>query len=250
MNACQITRLAARERPRLQLFCLPFAGGNDGFYRGWRDYLPPDIDLNLISLTQKSTLLGRREQAGPRTLPEIAHRLANVMAPDLSLPWVLFGHSMGAVLALELVLQLARRQSLLPSLLAVSAHVAPQFHNPDPLYLLSDDEMCGLLREMGGTSQAMLASPGIRKMILQAVRQDLRLLTDWRPPAQQALPCPIAAFLGEKDNMAPLPAMQGWRSWTRAEFSCDIFPGGHFYFSHDPQPLIVRLLARIPPSPT
>lgn len=247
MDFCRINKWVSCEHARLQLFCLPFAGGNDGFYRCWRDYLPPDIDLNLVSLKQKSGLLGPRRQAGTRTLPGIARQLADLMAPKLTMPWVLFGHSMGAPLGLELVLELAQRQALAPSLLAVSAHVAPQCHNPDPLYSLSDDEMCDVLREMGGTSPAMLASPGIRKMILQAVRQDLRLLTDWHPPTSKPLPCPIAAFWGEEDNMAARSTMQGWGSWTCGEFSCDTFPGGHFYFSHDPQPLIARLLARIPP---
>ncbi|OFC58442.1 thioesterase II family protein [Candidatus Erwinia dacicola] len=246
MDSCRINKLASGERARLQLFCLPYAGSHDGFYQSWRDYLPSDIDLNLVSLKQKSTLLGRQNQVCTRTLQEIAQNLADIMAPDLTMPWMVFGHSMGSVLALELVLTLEQRQIRPPLLLAVSAHVAPQFHNPAPLYLLNDDELCEVLREMGGTTQEMLASPGIRKMILQTIRQDLRILADWQPPTPRELSCPIAAFWGEQDNMVQRHAMQGWRCWTHGEFSFDTFLGGHFYFSQDPQPLIERLLTRIP----
>ncbi|QOL15830.1 thioesterase II family protein [Dickeya dianthicola] len=245
MKQPQINRLASGERARLQLFCLPYAGGTDGFYRSWCELMPPDIDLNVVFLSQESGLFGPQNHADTETLPEIARRLADIMLPHLTMPWAVFGHSMGAVLALELLLALMEKQAPPPVLLAVSAHVSPQFHQPDPLSSMSDDALCEILLEMGGTSKAMLTSPGIRKMILRAVRQDLELLIDWHPPMPQALPCAVSAFWGEEDNLVSRPAMQGWRSWTQREFSDEVFPGGHFYFSDDPRPLVERLLARI-----
>ena len=164
---------------------------------------------------------------------------------DLSTPWAVFGHSMGAVVGLELVITLLKQAMPPPLLLTVSSHAAPQYHSPDHLCAIDDEGICHLLRQMGGTAAAMLASPGIRKMILRSTRQDLELLISWTPPQSRSLPCPLSAFFGQDDVLVDQRIMQGWSKWTSATFSCHEFPGDHFYFSQDPRPMLQQLLKQL-----
>ncbi|WP_239510456.1 thioesterase domain-containing protein, partial [Stenotrophomonas maltophilia] len=56
----------------------------------------------------------------------------------LQRPYVLFGHSMGAAVAYELVLALQQRNAALPNLLALSASEGPGAVKPSALHCATD----------------------------------------------------------------------------------------------------------------
>src|SRR5262245_17824866 len=88
-----------RARGRVQLFCLPYAGGGTATYRHWPSSLPKDIDVCPVFLPGRE----RRflEPAFCRIGP-LVESLAAAMAPAMDRPFALFGHSMGALIAFEL----------------------------------------------------------------------------------------------------------------------------------------------------
>lgn len=227
---------------RLHLFCLPHAGGNAALYRGWREHLPHDITLHLINLPARRE---RLQDPLPDNLNTLANQLAEAIGPQICGHWALFGHSMGAVVAHELLLALQRRGHAPPVLLAVSAREAPQFHRPGTLHQQSDDRLCAELLKLGGTEEALLAMPEVRGLILPAVRGDYRLIERWQPSSTAPMPCAIAAFAGRQDTELSVEQAQGWAQWSEIGFSCDLFHGGHFYFSANPQPVIHRLVERL-----
>jgi surfactin synthase thioesterase subunit len=84
--------------PRLRLFCFPYAGGGASIYRTWPDDLPRDVEVCAIQLPGRE----RRLSEPPlRSLQKAVEILVGVMRPYLDLPFALFGHSMGALLAYE-----------------------------------------------------------------------------------------------------------------------------------------------------
>lgn len=224
-----------------QLFCLPHAGGNASLYRGWRERLPPEIALNLVCYPGR---LDRLQHPMPDTLPELVDALVQVISPLISERWAIFGHSMGAVVAHELVLALQKKGLPAPQLLAVSAREAPQFHQPGTLHQQQDQALCEALLRLEGTDPALLAMKEIRQLILPSVRADYRLIETWQLSSAEPLACPIAAFVGNRDPELNVLQAEGWAEWTTAAFTLDRFEGGHFYFSDDPQAVIGRLRER------
>lgn len=237
-----VRTLAGTSEPGLKLFCLPHAGGNSALFRGWRTLLPPDIELNLICYPGR---LDRWQQPMPDTLSGLAQAVAIAISEHIDGDWAIFGHSMGAVVAHEVVQALQPWGVPPPRLLAVSAREAPQFHQSGTLHTGSDDALVAELLRLGGTDPALLDIPEMRDLILPALRADYALIERWQPDAVQPLACPIAAFVGRDDPELSEPQAQGWAAWTTARFSLDCFDGGHFYFSRELQPLIAQLQLRL-----
>lgn len=226
---------------KYQLFCLPHAGGNAALYRGWREQLPPEVTLNLVCYPGR---LDRLHHPIPDTLPELVNALVQAVSPQLSDRWAIFGHSMGAVVAHELVLALQRKGLPAPQLLAVSAREAPHFHQPGTLHQQQDQALCDELLRLEGTDPALLAMAEMREIILPTMRADYRLIETWQLSSEKPLSCPIAAFVGHRDPELSLSQAQGWADWTTASCTLDVFEGGHFYFSGHQQAVIDRLLMR------
>ncbi|NUT52800.1 MAG: thioesterase, partial [Saccharothrix sp.] len=100
----------------VRLFCLPHAGAGASAFRRWRDVFPPGVDVQPVQLPGREDRIGEPPATDAHALVE---ELASALAGAADRPFVLFGHSMGALLAAEL----ARR--LPPTLLVLSGRAAP-----------------------------------------------------------------------------------------------------------------------------
>lgn len=138
----------------LRLFCFPFAGGGASVFRSWRSELPTNVELACIQLPGREN---RRGEPLLHHLADVIQHLKLAIIPHLTVPFIFFGHSMGALIAFELVRSLRQTQHPLPQHLFVSACHAPQLprHKP-PRHTLSDAELFTELRRLEGTPAAIL----------------------------------------------------------------------------------------------
>lgn len=201
-------------RARIRLVCFPHAGGSAGFYR-WLAPLDPSVEVLLVQYPGRDT---RLRDPWPRSLTALAEE---VVAALPSGPLVLFGHSMGAVLAYE-VARRVRARALIVSGRPVHP-VGRMLHRG------SDEEIVDLVRRLGGTHPMVLAEPDLRAMAVTLVRGDLRLLETHTLDAA-ALTMPVRALTGRDDPAAPVELMSQWADLTTGRFTLTTFPGGHFYF--------------------
>src|SRR5687767_13169779 len=96
-------------RPHLRLFCFPYAGGGASIFRTWSVGLPEGVQVCAVQFP------GREERLSEEPFDhwrEIVKALADVFSPNLAeLPFIFFGHSMGALISFELARELRRRGS-------------------------------------------------------------------------------------------------------------------------------------------
>ena len=170
------------------------------------------------------------EPAIPNILA-LADAIITAITPHLVIPFALFGHSMGAPLAAEVAHGLAARGLPQPCRLIVSGRRPPRLPDPlPPLSGLSDpDFVAEIKRRYDGIPHEILANPDLLAMLLPALRADIVALETHRPPARPPLNCPISAFGGADDALAPRAHLDAWRDETASTFDVRVFPGGHFY---------------------
>ncbi|MFB8175326.1 thioesterase II family protein [Streptomyces sp. NPDC055966] len=217
--------MRGEQRPdaRLALYCLPHAGGGASAYRDWARNLPAWIDVIAVQLPGRENRI--REQLGI----DLDAMAEAVDADHQGLPYALFGHSNGALLAFELAHRLGATGAG-PVHLSVSGSPPPALATPSRAVSRFDD--AGLLEwmvEQGGISEQLLALPDLLELVIPAVRCDLSWLEAYRPAVRQALDCPVSAFAGETDPRVPGDVLSGWSKETTAGFSAHRYPGGHFY---------------------
>ncbi len=232
-----------RASARLRLFCLPHAGsGSAAFYR-WKRELPATIDVCPVLLPGREGRL--REIASIDAVALVRELLASTK-PYLDVPFAIFGHSMGSLLAYEWAVQLTEAKMPGPLCLFVSGREA--VHLPLPysdIHGLRDEEFVAeLQRRYGGTPEDLLADAELREVFLPILRADLNLVETYRHGPQTMLHCPIMAFAGKRDDSVTDAGLEAWGRLTTGDFTIRRFPGDHFYSIGDGQRELLEVIAR------
>lgn len=234
---------------RLTLICLPHAGGSAGFYRPWAALMPPEVELVAIQYPGREDRLGDPWIAG---MAELVSAVADSVQPLLDRPYALFGHSMGSAVAWELAHELGRRGAPGPRRLFASGRAAPGTAATGQLHRQDDDVLCAELGRLGGTSREILDDPGLRSLILTAVRHDYRIIETHRPAGRPPLSCPIHVLTGSTDpelgEERSRDRAGGWADLTTARTEVRTFPGDHFYLTPRRRDVVAAVLRRLDPS--
>lgn len=222
------------DAPALRLVVFHHAGGSAAGYHGLARELPADWDILLLDLPGR----GRRMSEPP--VEDMRH-LINGAVRDVrawtDVPYALFGHSLGAIVASEVGRELSAR-GLPPRWVGVSGRAAPgEFGMPGrfgarrALSLLDDESLLTELTPLGGIPQQLAREPEILARFLRTVRSDMVAVDSYQAdPQRPSLACPLTAFGGLSDAWVPPEALEGWSLETSGPFRLRLFPGGHFYF--------------------
>lgn len=224
----------------LNLVCLAHAGGSVALYRDWQRRLPPFVQVRTLELPGH----GMRRSAPPHTewpalIAELADELLALVAGGA--PFALFGHSMGALVGLELMHALRQRGARAPVWFGASATVSPARRKHETHWLTcSRTEMIDCLRERGGTPAELLDDADFIDFMLPLLRADFHLCG--AHPARLAgrvvaeacasagLDCPIDVFVGRDDPATSNATDVGaWAQQTRGACAVHEFDGGHFF---------------------
>ncbi|WP_347449495.1 hypothetical protein C1N58_21100 (plasmid) [Pantoea sp. SGAir0180] len=165
---------------------------------------------------------------------------------DVVQPVILFGYSLGALVAYETA-RVLRCQNKPVSALVVCAMNAPHCQQPSrQVHQMDLPELTRYLADLGGTPQEILNSTELMAWFAPAIQADYRLLYDYSPPSEGALDCPIVALYGEDDPLTTLAGIEEWHSCTRATFECGSLPGGHFFLQNQPEAMTSLLFNLLP----
>ncbi|OWZ09904.1 L-aminoadipate-semialdehyde dehydrogenase large subunit [Phytophthora megakarya] len=152
-------------------------------------------------------------------------------------PFVLVGHSLGALVALALTHSLEQRKFSTPRHVFLSGAAGPGSWTvyDDAGVLQHDAELLKLLEQWGGTDKQLLEIPEQKQKLLTALRGDLRLhngLVLWYKQ-QVKIRADVTVFGGSEDPAAPVDSLAKWQEVCAegSEFEVKLFPGGHFYLT-------------------
>jgi len=226
-----INTFTLRPQARLRLFCFPYAGGSAAVYRPWLNHLPESVELCAVELPGRGARLRERpfQQLGP-----LAQAAAEGLLPFLDKPFAVFGHSLGGLLAFEVV-RLLRRRGCEPLHLFVSSRRAPHApENDPPIHHLPES---AFVAEVGnrynGIPKAVRESPELMQLMLPVMRADFAVFESYVYAPAEPLACPISVFGGRADQRVAQEHLAGWREHTRSTCTLRLFEGGHFYWQDE-----------------
>lgn len=231
-------------RPRLRLFCFAHAGASAATFHRWPAAIGEDVEVLGAELPGRGSRL--REPAYRRMADLIAGVAAQV-EPRLDVPYAVFGHSLGAAVAFELVRTLRRAGAPSPAHLVVSARYAPQVPRTLPaIHTLPQAAFMRALSARYGVANSALDDPEMAALLYPPLQADLEIFETWAYTEEAPLAVPITACVGSRDPTVTREGAEAWRDQTTAGFACHVLQGDHFYIVTDPQPLlgIVRAALR------
>lgn len=211
------------------LICLPFAGAGASFFRPWKALGGDHTEVLPLRLPGRERLIDSEpyrsvEQAVEGLLPQV-HAGVDPLRRT-----VLFGHSLGAVLAYELACRLTDGGADLGGLV-VSGAPAPWVGRERRATGLPDDDFILCVQDFAGCAHEALEHPEIREIVLPTLRADVEMHENYRPSRDAPLPAPIIAIRGRDDRLVTAGQAGQWARATSRDFTLVEVPGGHMYLT-------------------
>jgi len=215
----------------LRIFCLPFAGGGATIYRDWGKLLGSTIEVCPIQLPGRES---RFSEPAFTEAQALAQALSNQLQPYKDKPFVLYGHSMGALVAFELTRVLQDAGFKMPETLILGAHRAAHLpRTRETFYSLDDKTFIQKLQRFGGFPEEVLASEELMQLLMPTLKADFKLCDTYVYSDQEPLNCPIHVFSGATDREAPYDVMEAWRQHSSIGTQMHVFQAGHFFIRSD-----------------
>ncbi len=156
----------------------------------------------------------------------------------------LFGYSMGAMIAYELVCRLMDLNGPLPAVLIAAATRAPQVPARElPLHLMDDDALIGELVRFQGTPPEMLEDSELMALVLPRLRADFQLCETYQFAHRRQIPVPVYALGGREDEKVTAADLAAWLPLSVMGGTFEQLPGGHFFIDMQKEALARRIKA-------
>ncbi|WBO65114.1 thioesterase II family protein [Streptomyces camelliae] len=220
--------------PALDLVVVPGAGCGPTYFHSWKGLLPAMWRVHAVCLPGR----GSRYRDEPcRTLSAAADEVGDALAAARIQRPVFFGHSLGALLALEVA---ARRKDV--DLLLTAACAPPAPAQPMPR---RDIEEAELRAEIRGLVRATGVDPGelfdeLVELGLEAMLVDLAMLDGYVPPASPVASAAVA-YYGDADDV---PA-GSWADYATSSAQTVELLGNHEFPQSRPQPLLQHIARQV-----
>lgn len=239
-----IQRFALRPECGLRLICFPHAGGSAAAFRPWALEMPHSIEVCAAQLPGRANRFRERPLD---SISSIVDALVSALLPLMDRPYALFGHSMGAVLALEVALQLQQAGAAPANHLFLSSRRPPGTPSAVPeLHRLPDQEFVAAInRHYGGIPAEILQEPDLLALLLPCLRADIAALERHRPTPAVPLEIPLTVYGGSADSSVPARQLDAWRQHTSGAFQVRLFDGGHFFLTARKAELLQDIASRL-----
>lgn len=223
----------------VRLVTFPHAGGGPSAYRAWLPALPPDIELWSVAYP------GREHRAGEPPLTSIeqtARDIAVALQWISDTPYVIFGHSMGAIVAYETCHALTRIGAPGPQHLFVSgspspvqaAHDATAGRIESGLHWLKEEPAHDLVRDE------------LKHIALDLIESDLRALAGYRAPSDWRTTTPLTVVYGTEDADLDNEEARRWSEFAAGDFAVTSLTGDHFTCFDRPHETLRTLMDALP----
>jgi medium-chain acyl-[acyl-carrier-protein] hydrolase len=223
----------------VRLYCFPWAGGSSSAFTSWGGPLSSLAEVCAVQLPGRDDRL--REKPFTKLLKAV-EKLSPIIEGSLDRPFVLFGHSLGALLAFEVARFLRRRGAPRPLRLFASGSEAPDcVSRTRKRFELPEAEFIDEIRGMNGTSELVLADRELMSLFLPSLRADFEMAETYRFTPEEALDIPITALGGAADSEVREEALRSWNRHTSRSFRLRTVPGNHFFVQSNRTELLQAL---------
>ncbi len=211
-----------------KMYCLPYAGGTVNAYEEWTEKFGSIVDVVPLEYNGHGSLFCENFY---KDAFEAAEDMCERICRDAPDKYVIYGHSMGSLIAIVTAAKLAEMNVNQPSAVIAGGMRPPHLKYKDErISDLPKDKFIDKLVELGQTDPELIQDPEFVDIIYDIMSNDTRICedfeTDWDSLRIKA---PILAITGTQDDEAPVEDMKEWGRYTSGLFQIKEFDAGHFF---------------------
>lgn len=226
---------------KIRLFCIPYVGASASVFWKWSKTLDKSIELVPIELAGRGK---RFNEPFYEDLQGAVDNIFNIIENEINdLPYAIYGHSMGSLLAFELYYKIIEKRRKAPVHIFFSGRYPPHINKNSIIYhKLSDKELVDKILEIGGTSKEVFLNKELANIYISLIRSDYRILEMYKYNAKPyKLNCDISVFYGNKDKICADSFLNEWIKYT--EKQCDFyeFDGDHFFINDKSEEVVSEI---------
>ncbi|MBO9586223.1 MAG: thioesterase [Flavobacterium sp.] len=214
---------------KIQLFLIPFAGGNCYSFNFLMPYLK-DFDVVTLELPGrgkriKESLLTEFDQAAEDIFQQI-------IARQTASFYIIYGHSLGTGIGLR-VANMLQKINRAPAYLVFTGNPGPGIKENRKLYLYEKFEFMDEIKKLGGLPDELRSNLEFMDFIEPVFRADFELAERNKLVNERAVNVPIYSVMGDLEKTSV--DIANWKRFTNASFHSEILTGDHFFIYNHPE---------------
>ncbi|MBB6131822.1 thioesterase II family protein [Mucilaginibacter lappiensis] len=223
-----------RNYNNINLICFPYAGGSKYSYLSLESIAPPNIKFIPIEPP------GRGDRLMEPLLLDInsmVEDLFNQIIVHIDKPYVIFGHSMGALLGYLVAKKIEENNFPLPQRLIVTGCEGPSVkdENKKLRSTLPPDKFIEELKILGGIPNEVFEDASFINFFEPILRADFKAIEDYKYLKRSSLNVPFTVLFGSDEDFSFEEAFS-WQDESNFEVDVIQLPGDHFFiFKHEKQ---------------
>lgn len=217
---------------KINLFCLPFAGGSKYSYRPYEERTPNF--LNLIPLDYPGRG-GRMREPLANHINDLIDDLYTHISESISAgDYAIYGHSMGGLVCCLLARKIAMEGKRLPLHIFITGASGPSAPKEDKRrYALNKAEFIEELKRLNGCPDEILNDPELLDHFEPIIRADFKISETYDYTAAAPLNIPFTVITGSEEDMTR-DEIRCWQKESSTAVDFKVMPGNHFFIFRYP----------------
>jgi len=220
-------RFSDKTMKKIQLFCIPYAGGSANFFLKFNRFINENIEIVPIELSGHSS---RMFEDCLDIMDEVVKDLAaQIEEKSDGSPYGLLGYSMGSTICYELGYELAKKMGQPVHIFYVAQNPPYSFSEEEKEEKeVTDDMLLAYIRRYHVLPDELLEDEEIYEMIMSVLKADFKLMLSYQGKRKaDKMKCDITVIHSEEEK----GNMIAWADSTEGTYKEYIFEGGHFFIN-------------------
>lgn len=207
-----------------QIFLVHFAGGNVYSFQFMKKYFQ---EYDFIPLE----LPGRGNRIREKILQDFTAAAKDlclqIVSKLKSKKFLLYGHSMGALLVLKIA-GLLELDGHIPQAIVTSGNAGPGVFSSKIRHLLPNEQFMYELKILGGMPEEILNNKELYEFVEPIIRADFKIAEmSQREEIFIPINSPIYALMGDQESKSD--KIENWKTFTTSTFGYKVLQGDHFF---------------------
>lgn len=221
----------------INLFCLPFAGGNKYSYQKYLEKAPSFLNIIPMEYPGRGA---RIKEALISDVDALVTDLYNQIQKNIGLAdYAIYGHSMGGLIGYLLTRKLVENNHKLPLHLFITGTSGPsaESRSSKNRHLLPKEEFIQELKDLDGIPDEILQNEDLLGYIEPILRSDFKTCETYQYKEHDPLNIPFTVITGTDENME-IEDIHLWQKETECVVDFRQIPGKHFFIFKYPRVIV------------